>query len=136
VTIILDAGPIVAILNKNDPYHQWAQEQAAQLRGPFLTCESVLTEATLLLRNYPHAVRKVMDRVADKTFQLSFDLSEQLQPVSELMAKYEDIGMSLADACLVRMTELQPEAVIFSTDSDFGIYRRLKRQPIQTLLPD
>jgi predicted nucleic acid-binding protein len=76
-----------------------------------------------------------MEKVDLKAIQLVFDMAEQFQPVTELMAKYEDIPMSLADACLVRMSELLPGALIFTTDSDFGIYRRLRRQPIQTLAP-
>jgi predicted nucleic acid-binding protein len=51
------------------------------------------------------------------------------------MERYSSIPMSLADACLVRMSELEPRATVISLDSDFKIYRRNRRQVIPVLLP-
>jgi hypothetical protein len=50
--------------------------------------------------------------------------------VLNLLQKYSDVPMSLADACLVRMTETLPDPVILTTDSDFRIYRRHSRQMV------
>lgn len=66
---------------------------------------------------------------------LAFDLGSQLEPVLGLMDKYADVPMSLADACLVRMTETLPVAVVITTDSDFKIYRRHSRQIVPCLMP-
>ena len=66
---------------------------------------------------------------------LSFSLGEHLEPVLALMDKYADVPMSLADACLVRMTETVPDPVIITTDSDFKIYRRHSRQVVPCLMP-
>ena len=51
------------------------------------------------------------------------------------MAKYHDIPMSLADACLVRMAELLPDPVVLTTDSDFAVYRRFGRRVVPYLSP-
>jgi len=135
VTVIIDAGPLIALLNPHDEHHDWAERQAAEHPKPFFACEAVLAEATLLLEKCPGAPMAVMRLLERGNVKTAFNLAEQFQPVTELMAKYEDIPMSLADACLVRRSELQPSALIFTTDAHFGIYRRLKRQPIQTLAP-
>jgi len=65
-----------------------------------------------------------------------FHLESELQPVLSLLNKYSDVPMSLADACLVRMTELYPDPVLATTDSDFLIYRRHSRQVLPCLLPE
>lgn len=51
------------------------------------------------------------------------------------MQKYTDVPMSLADACLVRMTEIHPEPMILTTDSDFDIYRRHGRRIVPCVMP-
>jgi predicted nucleic acid-binding protein len=65
-----------------------------------------------------------------------FHLESELQPVLSLLDKYSDVPMSLADACLVRMTELYPDPVLATTDSDFLIYRQHSRQVLPCLLPE
>ena len=67
---------------------------------------------------------------------ISFDLSENQEPVLALMQKYADVPMSLADACLVRMTETHSDPVVLTTDSDFRIYRRHSRQVVPCVMPD
>jgi uncharacterized protein len=66
----------------------------------------------------------------------SFLLKEQASEVLALVERYANVPMSLADACLVRMSELAPDCVVFTLDSDFRIYRRYKRQKIPLLMPD
>jgi predicted nucleic acid-binding protein len=66
---------------------------------------------------------------------ISFDLSDELEPVLILMGKYADVPMSLADACLVRMSETLPDPIVLTTDADFRIYRRHSRQVVPCLLP-
>jgi uncharacterized protein len=64
-----------------------------------------------------------------------FDIANDLEPVLKLMQKYADLPMSLADACLVRMTEMRSDPVILTTDADFRIYRRHGRQVIPCVMP-
>lgn len=65
----------------------------------------------------------------------AFHLNEGVEQVLALMQKYADLPMSLADACLVRMTETLPDPVLLTTDADFRIYRRHNRQTIPCLMP-
>ena len=65
----------------------------------------------------------------------AFDLDNDVESVLKLLQKYADVPMSLADACLVRMTETLPDPVILTTDSDFRTYRRHSRQTVPCLMP-
>jgi predicted nucleic acid-binding protein len=67
---------------------------------------------------------------------LGFDLSAELLSVLRLMQKYADVPMSLADACLVRMTETLPDPVVLTTDTDFRVYRRHGRQAVPSVMPE
>ena len=66
---------------------------------------------------------------------VEFDLTEHMEPVLRLMQKYADVPMSLADACLVRMTEALADPVVLTTDTDFRIYRRHSRQVVPCVMP-
>jgi predicted nucleic acid-binding protein len=65
----------------------------------------------------------------------AFDLGDQLEAVLKLMEKYADVPMSLADACLVRMTETLSDALLLTTDADFRVYRRHGRHVVPCLTP-
>jgi predicted nucleic acid-binding protein len=66
----------------------------------------------------------------------AFDLGDQLEPVLRLMHKYADVPMSLADACLVRMSETLSDSLILTLDTDFRVYRRHSRQVVPCVMPD
>jgi predicted nucleic acid-binding protein len=67
--------------------------------------------------------------------RIQFDLGTEIEPVIALMEKYRDVPMSLADACLVRMTESVAEPIVLTTDSDFRVYRRHSRQVVPSVMP-
>lgn len=67
--------------------------------------------------------------------RISFDLADDIEPVLKLMQKYADVPMSLADACLVRMSETLSEPVVLTTDADFRIYRRHSRHVVPSVMP-
>lgn len=67
---------------------------------------------------------------------VSFNFSRDQRPVLALMQKYADVPMSLADACLVRMTETLAEPLVLTTDAHFRIYRRHSRQIVPCVMPD
>jgi predicted nucleic acid-binding protein len=123
------------MIDRRDHYHDWAEERAAEFIPPMLTCEPVLTEACYLARRIeggPEAVLKLLDRGVAR---LGFDLAEHLAAISSMMRRYAKVPMSLADACLVRLSELVADSVIFTLDSDFRVYRRHKRQQIALVIP-
>ncbi len=133
--VLVDAGPLVALLDRRDRAHAWAVEQLSELRPPFHSCEAVIAEAFHLLRRLPDARTAILEMVAEDVLTTPFDLPEHAREVLALVQRYANVPMSLADACLVRMSELVPNCVLFTLDNDFRIYRRHKREKIPLLIP-
>jgi len=133
--VILDTGPLVAYLNKSDRYHKWAVAQFSQMLPPFYTCEPVISEACFLLQNYKNASSKVFKLLERELIKIPFRLQNEINPIDILMDKYKNIPMSLADACLVRLTEQITDSIICTLDSDFKLYRKEKRKVIPIIIP-
>ncbi len=130
---IADASALVALLSRDDQHHEWIAAQAGRLPWPWLTCEPALTETFQLLGD--QGAPRLKDLLRSGGLAVSFDLGGQLEPVLALMDKYAGVPMSLADACLVRLTETLPDPVVLTTDADFKIYRRHSRQVVPCLMP-
>ena len=133
--VLLDTGPLVALLDRRDEFHRWATQQAAVLPPGFYSCEAVLSEACFLLRLVPDAQEKLMSLVQRRLIRLIFRVAEEAAQIDLLMRRYAGIPMSLADACLVRMSERVADSAVFTLDSDFRIYRRHGRQAIPLIMP-
>jgi uncharacterized protein len=133
--VIVDTGPIVAFLQGNERHHAWARAQFATIRPPLLTCEPVLTETLFLLSRIPGGKDALFGLLERGVLGLAFDLKPELSAVKRLMQRYADVPMSLADACLVRMSEIHNQSRIFTLDSDFKVYRRHGRQVVPLILP-
>ena len=134
--VIIDAGPLVALINARDTYHVWTVEQLKQAAGPLLTCEAALSEAVFLLRTIPGGVAQIEGMLRIGGLKSVFCLNDEIVPVCDLLRKYADVPMSLADACLVRMSELNPKHRVLTLDSDFHVYRRNRQQVIPLLTPE
>ncbi len=133
---VADTGPLVALLNRRDPYHDWAKSTLASAAAPILTCEAVLAETAHLVRHLPGCPAAVVELVERGVLAVAFRLADDPAPVRSLLAKYADVPMSLADACLVRMAERDAGLHIVTLDSDFRVYRRLGRLRLAVLTPD
>jgi predicted nucleic acid-binding protein len=133
--VIVDTGPLVAFLNKRDTWHEWAVGQLAAIEPPLETCEAVVSEAVFLLRVDPRGSDALLELVERNLVVCSFHLNDALEHVRRLMKRYQDVPMSLADACLVRMTEERRASRVLTLDSDFRRYRRLGRQVIPLIAP-
>jgi uncharacterized protein len=126
---IVDAGPLAGYLSAHDQHHKLAQDLFFQLEKPLVTCEAVLTEASFLVRGVHDGRRKILDLIGDGVLEIDFSLQDEFDVVRSLITKYESVPMSLADACLVRMSEIF-SAPVFTFDGDFKIYRRRRKQKI------
>ncbi|WP_239033226.1 type II toxin-antitoxin system VapC family toxin [Leptothermofonsia sichuanensis] len=111
---LLDTGVLVALLSKADDFHQWATTTVTMVNQPLLTCEAVITEACFLLQRDSRSQQAVLSLVNKGALQIDFCLSDEVQAIEELITRYENVSMSLADACLVRMTELHLESTILT----------------------
>lgn len=132
--VLVDAGFVVALLSKRDTYHRWAASQASDFPPPWSTCEAALSEAYHLLGE--RGVSAVCAMLRRRALVVRFQIAEHLEPVTKLIEKYSHIPMGLADACLVRMTEILADPLILTTDQDFRIYRRHSRQVVPCVTPE
>lgn len=133
--LLLDTGPLVAYLNRNDRHHAWAVRCWSACYAPLWTCEAVLSEAVFLLQadgSNADPVLRLLDR---GVLHLEFSCAAHRPDVSRLLRTYQDQPMSFADACLVRMAELSESCQVFTTDRDFLVYRRRGRRVIPILAP-
>ena len=132
--VIADTGVLVAILNKNDTYHQWAVKNFAKIEPLLLTCEAVISESSFLLHDYQR--NQVLLKWIEKgVLELPFNLQHEIQSVNPLLTKYANVPMSLADGCLVRLAEIYPQSSVFILDSDFQIYRKNGNLTISLIFP-
>jgi predicted nucleic acid-binding protein len=133
--VIADTGPLVAMLDHDDQDHAWAVREDRRLPPKMLSCEAVLSEVHFLTQGFPEAKDRIESWLADGRLELPFTVRDHHPLIHELMARYASVPMSFADACLVRMSELWPEAPVFTLDSDFRVYRRNKRQSLPLICP-
>jgi len=131
--VLVDAGFMVALLSCRDTHHRWAVAQSSRFTPPWRTCEAVLSETFHLLE--ARGAPGLSGLLRRQAVVVAFDLASNLEPVLKLMQKYADAPMSLADACLVRMTEMLADPILLTTDSDFHIYRRHSRQVVPSVMP-
>jgi uncharacterized protein len=135
MTLLLDTGPWVALLCRNDTHHKWANQQFRVLTPPLLSCEAVVAETCFLLKRSGFNPALALQFIDRGVVQLPFSLQDQIASVSSLFKRYENVPASLADAALIRMTEIYDSPLLLTTDSDFHIYRRHGRQTIPLITP-
>ena len=129
---IADAGLIIAALDRQDVHHAWASRLMATEPPPWLVCEAVVAEVCASVGTPEPALE--MLRVGD--LELAFRLEDHLAEVQALAKKYRDQGMDLGDACVVRMSELFDDALVYTVDKkNFSVYRRHGRQAIRCAFP-
>lgn len=135
MSALLDTGPWVALLSRNDTHHKWAVEQFRRLPPPLLSCEAVVAETCFLLKRSGFDPSLALQFIERGVVQLPFVLQEQIGAVSSLFKRYENVPASLADAELIRLAEINDSPLLLTTDSDFHIYRRHGRQTIPLVSP-
>ena len=122
--ILVDAGPLIALVDAGDQYHKKCVAVLKVLREPLATVWPPLTEAMYLLGDLPKARETLWEMLARGVLQLlPLDYTD-VPRMRELMSKYADRSMDLADAALVRVAEREGIRKIFTVDrKDFGVYR-------------
>lgn len=133
---LIDTGSLIAVLYRRDQFHRWAVEQISRMPAPLLACEAFLAEACVLAQRMLGTSRAVYEFVETGAVEIAFDLSGEFEAVKNLAVRYESVPMSLADACLVRMSEIYDNSTVFTTDGDFRIYRKNTNQTIPVIMPE
>lgn len=134
--VLLDTGVLVTFINKRENLYSWTNQQWKLIEPPLLTCEAVITEACFLLQDVYEGEDAVLNLISRKIIQIPFQLNDDSESTRELMNRYQNVPMSLADACLVRMSELIPGSSVLTLDSDFLIYRKNRNQMIDLIIPN
>jgi predicted nucleic acid-binding protein len=133
---LLDTGPLVSFLAAGLRHHAWALGQWKRLPPPLLTCEPVLTEAAFLLKREGRESDDLFALLERGVIRIALSVQEEQADLRALMHRYRNRPMSLADACLVRLSEIHRTGEVFTLDSDFRIYRRHGNKVIPTLMPE
>jgi uncharacterized protein len=135
--VLVDTGPIAALLDRRDTHHEWAKQQVAQLHHSVVTCEAVVSEAFFLLAPVRGGISTLADLLRHQLVRVDPDFAfcDHSREILDSMERYKNVPMSFADACLVRMTEIERDSLVFTTDRDFLTYRRNRRESIPLISP-
>lgn len=127
--VLVDAGPLVALLDQADPEHEACVATLRTLRDSLITVWPAFTEAMYLLGRSWRGQKALWSRLETQALALA-PLDETDAPrMRELMEKYRDLPMDLADAALVRVAERESMTRIFTLDRrHFSIYRPGRRR--------
>jgi predicted nucleic acid-binding protein len=132
--LLVDTGPLVAILDQDDADHQRCLKVIQRSAPPLATTWPVITEAMYLLGFASRAQDALLQMMERGALQLISIASTDISRIRTLMQKYRDLPMDLADATLVRAAERMRLRTIFTLDRrDFGIYRVDNRRPLRLL---
>ena len=122
--VLVDTGPLVALLDRSDPHHLSCRETFSSLDDSLVTVWPVVTEAIYMLRAYWQAQDALWEMIQSGAVQILLLGIDDIPRMRELMRKYRDLPMDLADAGLVRVAERERLRRIFTLDRrDFQVYR-------------
>ena len=122
--VLVDAGPLVALIHADDRHHEVCRSTFESIRGPVATVWPAFTEAMYLLGFSWKAQDALWQFVRRRALSLLPLEEDDLPRMRELMKQYRDLPMDLADAALVRVAERERVRRIFSLDQrDFRVYR-------------
>jgi len=124
---------VVALLDRSERLHEACADAAQEIEAPLITCEAVIAESFYLLRNLVGASEAVIENVAAGIFQIPLQLSHEAAGLKQILRKYRDRKIDLADACLIRLADEFGTADILTLDQDFAIYRWGKNKPFRML---
>jgi uncharacterized protein len=126
-SIVVDAGPLIALFDRDDRHHRRAVEFVRACRSRLVTNLPVLTEATFLLRFSVEAQRDLL-AWAHRSLDIDESTSADLPRIVTLLDKYRDMPADFADASLVALAERLNLSRVASVDHDFNVYRALGKR--------
>jgi len=132
--VLVDTGPLVAILSKNDEHHERCVEALRSLPGPLFSCWPVITEAAWLLRKSARGVQELLRGIGSGFVEILPLGSLDANGLADLMKKYASLRPQLADAALVYLGHRNGIETVFTLDRrDFSVYRTSRKKPFQIL---
>ena len=131
---IMDSGPLVAWFSTRDSHHEWAVQIFDQLPAGVIVCEAVLAEVCHLVAKGGVPAATVLKLVEQNDLHL-VSLTGEISTIRALMAQYKDAPMDFADACVVRLSELNPGTAVCTTDKHFRFFRQSSGGVITLIAP-
>ena len=132
---LVDAGPLIALLNRRDQWHAWAEQALDVLAEPLWTSEVLLAEVCYNLGQNTAAVHRLLSLIQSGHVRALPIVDANAARLIDLMAKYE--RMDVCDGSLVVLSEQFPKAKIITVDTrDFPVYRRFGREPLPLIMPE
>jgi len=131
--IAVDTGPIVALFDKNDNYHSGCHNIIRTLKMPLATTVPVLTEAFYLLSFSWQLQDDLWEFIVEGNLQIYNLDRDFMKTCRELMRKYHDLPMDLADASLVAVADAENIRTIFTLDKDFKVYKTKQNKHFKLL---
>ncbi|MEP0006939.1 MAG: PIN domain-containing protein [Balneola sp.] len=136
ISTLIDAGPIIALFDKDDQYHPQVMDFMKNFRGRLVSTWAVLTEVSYMLDFNKQTQLDFIDWVGEGGIEL-FNLEQwQLTKVREIMYRYSDLPADFADASLLATSEAKNIDSIISLDSDFAVYKLNSGKSLSNLLID
>jgi predicted nucleic acid-binding protein len=132
-SVLVDAGPLIALFDKNDKYHQAITEFISQKRYKFISTIAVLTETAHMLDFNVNVQIDFFEWIVNNGISLYEINNDDIADIIKLTKKYADIPMDFADATLVIASQRTGIKTIISIDSDFEIYRLPKKVKIKNI---
>ena len=130
--VLVDTGPLVAILSSVDQHHGSCVETLRHLPGPLLSCWPVITEAAWLLRAHPKAIQQLLRSIDSGFLELLSLGGKEATAIAKVVKRYEDMRPQLADAALVYLADREGIDTIFTLDRrDFSVYRSARKRPFR-----
>ncbi|MCP9292932.1 type II toxin-antitoxin system VapC family toxin [Gracilimonas sediminicola] len=134
-TVFIDAGPIVAILNRRDQHHLWASEKISGIEENLVTTSIIISEAFHILRKVPNGIKGLFRTIEEGFIDVEEAYPKNMDYIHKQVLKYSDNDASLGDISILSLVEDSNNAQIFTLDFDFHIYRDLKGNPLDLISP-
>jgi hypothetical protein len=132
--ILVDTGPLVAILSEADEHHLRCVAALKEMSGPLLTCWPVITEAAWMLRRSSRAIQRLLASVDSGLIEILPLAASEAKSIAAIMKRYESMAPQFADAALVYLAGREQIDTIFTLDRrDFSIYRGSIRRAFKLL---
>ena len=135
---LLDTGPLVALLDRRDPDHEWVAPRFGEVVGHVVTTGAIVTEATFFLQNARDGIARLFDLLVHPRIEIRDCFAPvRLQAAAALMRRYADTPMDFADATLVVLAdELETDRVLTLDQRGFRTYRHGRGRGFRLVLQD
>ena len=130
---LIDAGPLIALFDKNDDYHKSMLKFLQKYEGRLVTSWAVITEVLHMLDFNEHVQTDFLKWIERDAIEIPVLNNNYLSRIIELSEKYADIPMDFADATLIVISEIERIKEIITIDSDFHVYRNIRKEMLTNI---